>query len=117
MIPLSIHCLNHLAQLLHGVLTEAGNLLICISEINFFSKLLVRNIIHSSVSKLHQIKKLLNTAVRVVTVYLGEEFAVKNKGKNNAMERIRNHVLWIFEKSHRLCRTNRDLAVTFQKSY
>ena len=53
----------------------------------------------------------------MVTVYLGEEFAVKNKGKNNAMERIRNHVLCVFEKSHPLCRTNRDLAVTFQKSY
>ena len=98
------------------MLTEAGNLLICISEINFFSKLFVRNIIHSSVSKLHQIKKLLNAAVHVVTVYLGEEFAVKNKGKNNTMERIRNYIFCIFEKSHPLCRTNCNLAITFQKT-
>ena len=60
--------------------------------------------------------KLLNTAVHVMTVYLGEEFAVKNKGKNNTMERIRNYIFCIFEKSHPLCRTNCDLAVTFQKS-
>ena len=47
---------------------------------------------------------------------LTEEIAVKNKGKNNTMERIRNYIFCIFEKSHPLCRTNCDLAVTFQKS-
>jgi len=70
------------------MLPETGNLLVGIGEINFFGKLLVGNIIHSPVGKIYHIKKLLYTAVHMVPVYLGEEFAVKNKGKYNAMERI-----------------------------
>ena len=52
-----------------------------------------------------------------MTVYLGKEFAVKNKGKNNTVEGIRNYIFCIFEKSHLLCRANSNLAGTFQKTY
>ena len=66
---------------------ETGKLLIGIGEINLFSKLLIRNIIHSPVGEIYHIQKLLYTAVHVVTIHLGEELAVKNKGKYNSVER------------------------------
>lgn len=65
------------AQLFHRMLPEFRNLFICIGEINFFSELLIRNIIHGTICEIYQGQKLLDTAVHVMAIDLGEEFSVE----------------------------------------